>query len=80
LGWGPKRPGLDEKEGGTRMPVIRVSMWKGRTHEQKAELAKALTEVMVRIGKTSPEATTIIFEEIEKENWASGGVLVSDRA
>ncbi len=61
------------------MPIIRVSMWKGRTHEQKAELAKALTEVMVRVAKTNPEATTILFEEIDKENWASAGTLVSDR-
>ncbi|MCL4370423.1 MAG: 2-hydroxymuconate tautomerase family protein [Chloroflexi bacterium] len=61
------------------MPILRVSMWKGRTHEQKSELAKALTEVMARVAKTSPEATTIIFDEIDKENWASGGTLVSDR-
>ena len=61
------------------MPIIRVSMWKGRTHEPKAELAKALTEAMVRVAKINPEATTILFEEIDKENWASGGTLVSDR-
>ncbi len=61
------------------MPLIRISLWTGRTHEQKAELAKALTEVMVRVAKTPAEATTIIFEDIDKENWASGGTLVSDR-
>jgi 4-oxalocrotonate tautomerase len=61
------------------MPVLRVSMWMGRTKEQKVEMAKALTEVMVRIGKTTPEATTIIFEEVDKANWASGGVLASDK-
>ena len=60
------------------MPVIRVSMWKGRTHEQKAELAQALTEAMVRVGKTTAAGTTIIFEEVDKENWAQGGVLASD--
>ena len=61
------------------MPVLRVSMWKGRTKEQKAQLARELTEVVVRVCKTSPEATTIIFEEVDKENWASSGLLVSDR-
>ena len=60
------------------MPVIRVSMWKGRTHEQKAELAKAITNVMVEVGKTKAEAVTIIFEEVEKENWAIAGSLASD--
>lgn len=61
------------------MPVIRVSMWKGRTHEQKVQLAQALTDVMVKIGNTRPEGTTIIFEEIDKSNWASGGTLASER-
>lgn len=61
------------------MPVIRVCMWKGRTHEQKAELARALTQAMVDIGKTTADATTIIFEEVDKANWAKGGKLVSDQ-
>lgn len=61
------------------MPVIRVSMWTGRTHEQKAALAKALTDAMVEAGKTAPEAVTIIFEEVERSNWAKAGKLVSDQ-
>ena len=61
------------------MPVIRVSLWAGRTHEQKAEVAKAITEAMVRITGTTPQATVIIFEEVDKSNWASGGVMASDK-
>lgn len=61
------------------MPVLRVSMWTGRTKEQKVEMAKALTDVMVRIGKTTPDGTIIIFEEVDKSNWAHGGVLASDK-
>ena len=53
-------------------------MWPGRTHSQKAELAKAITEAMVTIGHTTPEATFVIFEDVPKENWAQSGVLASD--
>ena len=60
------------------MPIIRVEMWPGRTQQQKAELAQAITEDVVRIAKTSPEATIVIFSEIAKEDWAEGGVLASD--
>lgn len=60
------------------MPIVRVEMWSGRTHQQKQELAKALTDAVVKVAKTSPEATIVIFEDIEKENWAQGGVLSSD--
>jgi phenylpyruvate tautomerase PptA (4-oxalocrotonate tautomerase family) len=33
---------------------------------------------MVTIAHTTPEATTIVFEDVGKENWATGGVLASD--
>ena len=53
-------------------------MWPGRTHAQKQELARVITEAVVTIAHTTPGATTIIFEDIAKENWATGGVLASD--
>jgi 4-oxalocrotonate tautomerase len=60
------------------MPIVRIEMWAGRTHAQKAELARVITEAMVTIAHTTPEATIIVFEDIAKENWAQGGVLASD--
>ena len=60
------------------MPIIRIEMWTGRTHAQKTELARIITDAMVTIAHTTPEATTIVFEDIAKENWATGGVLASD--
>jgi 4-oxalocrotonate tautomerase len=60
------------------MPIVRVEMWKGRTHAQKAELARIITEAMVTIAHTTPEATIVVFDDIPKENWASAGVLASD--
>ena len=60
------------------MPVVRVEMWVGRTHAQKQELARVITEAMVNIAHTTPEATIIIFEDIAKENWAQSGTLTSD--
>ncbi len=61
------------------MPIIRIEMWEGRTHSQKAELARVITEAMVTIAQTTAEATTIVFEDISKDNWAIGGILASDR-
>lgn len=60
------------------MPMITVQMYKGRTIEQKRELAAAITEAIVRIAKTTPEATQVIFQDIAKEDWAFGGKLASD--
>ena len=60
------------------MPLIRVSLWTGRTKQQKAELAKALTDTMVQVAKVPAQAVTIQFEELPKENWATGGQLHSE--
>ena len=60
------------------MPIVRVEMWPGRTHEQKQQVAKAITDAMVEIGKTTPEATLIVFEDVDKSNWAQSGILASD--
>jgi 4-oxalocrotonate tautomerase len=61
------------------MPVVRISWWKGRGYEQKVELARELTQVLERVAKIPPEATQIIFEDVDKENWAIGGVMASER-
>lgn len=60
------------------MPIVRVEMWPGRTHAQKAELARRITDAMVSVAHTTREATIIVFEEVAKEDWAIGGVLASD--
>ena len=60
------------------MPIVRVEMWPGRTLEQKRELAKAITDAVVKIAKTTPEATIIVFTDVAKEDWAQAGKLSSD--
>ena len=60
------------------MPIVRVEMWPGRTREQKAQLARVITEAIVDIADTNAEATTVIFEDVARENWAIGGVLASE--
>lgn len=60
------------------MPIVRVEMWEGRTAAQKRELARVITDAMVNIAHTTAEATIIVFEDIEKENWAQSGKLASE--
>jgi 4-oxalocrotonate tautomerase len=53
-------------------------MWPGRTVAQKQELARAITEAVVKTTNTTPEATIVIFSEVPKENWAQAGILSSE--
>ncbi|WP_198389371.1 4-oxalocrotonate tautomerase [Roseovarius faecimaris] len=61
------------------MPVIRVEMFAGRSAEQKRALAKELTEAFIRTAGGKPESVQVVLTDVEKENWASGGVLFSDK-
>lgn len=60
------------------MPIVRVEMFSGRTHAQKQELARAITEAVANIAHTTPEATIVIFRDVERGDWAQGGTLASD--
>ena len=62
------------------MPTIRVEMFEGRSVEHKRALAAALTEACVRTIGTPPDSVHVLFFDIPKHDWASGGTLWSDRA
>jgi len=57
---------------------VRVEMFAGRTHAQKQELARAITEAVANIAHTTPDQTIVIFQDVERENWAQGAKLASD--
>lgn len=61
------------------MPTIRVEMFEGRTPEQKREFVKAITEATAQTLGSSPEAVDVIITDIKKSDWATGGVLWSEK-
>jgi len=61
------------------MPIVTIKLAKGRTVEQKRDLAKAVTDAIVSSIDVKPEWVTVLIEELERENWASGGQLHSDK-
>lgn len=62
------------------MPTIRVELFEGRTPEQKRALAAALTEATVRTLGGSADGVDVLFFDIARQDWATGGVLWSERA
>ncbi|MCX7057490.1 MAG: 2-hydroxymuconate tautomerase [Pseudomonadota bacterium] len=61
------------------MPLIHVEMFAGRTREQKRELAQALTETCVRVTGCAPEVVTILFQDVDKQDWAVAGEVMADK-
>jgi len=61
------------------MPVIQVTLLKGRTIEQKRKVAERITAAMVEEARAVKEAVVVTFVEVEREDYASGGVLMVDK-
>ena len=55
------------------MPLITVSMYPGRTKEQKKIFVEELTNLAVEILKTKAEHVIVVFDENPKENWYLAG-------
>ena len=61
------------------MPVVFVEWYAGRTKQQKAELAKLITNDFVKVAGVPPEAVQVVYRDVDKEDWAIGGLLSSER-
>jgi 4-oxalocrotonate tautomerase len=61
------------------MPTIRVELFAGRTIDQKRAFAKAVTDAAVATLGSSADAVDVIFTDVQKSDWASGGQLWSDK-
>ncbi|MFM7025519.1 MAG: tautomerase family protein [Limnohabitans sp.] len=76
------RPGhglaQDHHEKENEMPTLRVELFAGRTPAQKAQLAQALTQACVRVLGSDPAGVEIVFFDIERHDWATGGRLWSE--
>jgi len=61
------------------MPLVQITMLTGRTADQKRKLAQRMTDVMVEEAGARREAVVVVFHEVSKESYASGGVLMADK-
>ena len=61
------------------MPLIQITLLKGRTTEQKRALVKDITEAVVKHFNVRAEHVLVEILENARDNKAKGGVLFSDR-
>ena len=62
------------------MPLVQITMLSGRSADQKRKLAQRITDAMVEEAGARREAVVVTFNEVSKESYASGGVLMADKA
>jgi 4-oxalocrotonate tautomerase len=63
------------------MPYVNIKITKdaSTTIEQKQELIKGATDLLVKVLNKNPETTFVVIEEVEKDNWGVGGQSVTQR-
>lgn len=61
------------------MPYVNVKITReGATPEQKAEVIKGITDLLVRVLDKDPATTFVVIDEVALEDWGVGGLPVAD--
>lgn len=61
------------------MPVITVKLGRERTLETKRRLVSGLTNVAAEVLEVPIGEITVLLDVLGRDNWATGGELLSDR-
>jgi 4-oxalocrotonate tautomerase len=71
---------FDLKRKDISMPFVNIKITReGVTQEQKAQLIKGTTQLLVDILGKNPATTVVVIEEIETDNWGVGGESITKR-
>ena len=60
------------------MPYVRIEITDGATYEQKLQLYKETTEMLMRVLNKKPEYTFVVIEEVENKSWGHMGTSVHE--
>ena len=60
------------------MPYVNIKITReGATPDQKAELIKGATDLLVKVLGKNPKTTVVVIDEVETDNWGIGGETVT---
>jgi 4-oxalocrotonate tautomerase len=55
------------------MPLVEIKWWAGRDDATKAKTIELVTEALCEACGCSPEAVTVIIQDVPKTQWGKGG-------
>lgn len=58
------------------MPYVSLRVAGKLTREQKTAIAKEFSETLLKIANKPKDSTYLVFDEVERENWAKGDQLL----
>ena len=61
------------------MPYVNIKITDEQvTAQQKAELIKGVTQLLVDVLAKNPSTTVVVIDEVNTDNWGVGGQVVTD--
>lgn len=60
------------------MPIVNVRLVGTLDEKQKAEIARQFTKTLEDVAGKPPQYVYVVFDQVERENWAMGGRLFSE--
>jgi 4-oxalocrotonate tautomerase len=61
----------------TLVPIVEVSLFAGRTAEQKLRTARAISDALVEHAGATPESVHVIFHDVAPADWLQADDLTS---
>ena len=62
------------------MPYVNIRITKENvTAEQKAQLIKGATQLLVDVLGKNPNTTVVVIDEVDTDNWGVGGETITLR-
>lgn len=61
------------------MPIVSIKIAKGHPVNIKQNLVESVTKAVATSLDQKTELVTVVIEEIDRENWSTGGQLYSDK-
>jgi 4-oxalocrotonate tautomerase len=58
------------------MPFVEVKLAGKIDKNQKKEIVRGITKILEDVAGKPPQATYIVIQEVERENWSKGGELL----
>lgn len=62
------------------MPYVNIKITReGATSDQKAQLIKGATDLLVDVLGKNPATTVVVIDEVETDNWGVAGETITVR-
>lgn len=60
------------------MPLVDITLYEGRTPQQKRELARAICEAFCSIANARPDTVHVVFRDIQPAEWFKSAELFEE--